>query len=78
MVAAVNRQGYWSGEEQCLHKAGHLFGAAHGERHQGMIWGLSQFVSSFHDITQGEGDGPPSSASPIGDDLAGSSTTGAA
>lgn len=53
VVAAVNRQGYWSGEEQCLHKAGHLFPVrlmVSGVRDD--LGELSHFVSSFHDITQ--------------------------
>lgn len=53
VIAAVTKQEFWLGEEQCLHKAGHLFpvrlmvsvvkdGA--GE--------ISHFVCSFYDITQ--------------------------
>ncbi|MGY3975700.1 sensor domain-containing phosphodiesterase [Aeromonas mytilicola] len=53
VIAAVDRQGYWLGEEQCLHKEGHLFPV------RLMVSGvkdeedeISHFVCSFHDITQ--------------------------
>ncbi|MGE6195566.1 EAL domain-containing protein [Aeromonas media] len=53
VIAAVDEQGYWLGEEQCLHKEGHLFPV------RLMVSGvkdeedeISHFVCSFHDITQ--------------------------
>ena len=53
VIAAVDKQGYWLGEEQCLHKEGHLFPV------RLMVSGvkdeedeISHFVCSFHDITQ--------------------------
>ncbi|WP_439841903.1 sensor domain-containing phosphodiesterase [Aeromonas taiwanensis] len=53
VITAVHRQGYWLGEEQCLHKEGHLFPV------RLMVSGVtdeaqefSHFVCSFHDITQ--------------------------
>lgn len=53
VISAVLRQEFWLGEEQCLHKSGHLFpvrlmvsvvkdGAG----------GISHFVCSFYDITE--------------------------
>ncbi|QSO24490.1 EAL domain-containing protein [Aeromonas caviae] len=53
VIAAVNRQGYWLGEEQCLHREGHLFpvrlmvSGVKDEEEE-----ISHFVCSFHDITQ--------------------------
>lgn len=53
VIAAVDKQGYWLGEELCLHKEGHLFPV------RLMVSGvkdeedeISHFVCSFHDITQ--------------------------
>ncbi|BBS87760.1 bifunctional diguanylate cyclase/phosphodiesterase [Aeromonas media] len=53
VIAAVDEQGYWLGEEQCLHRDGHLFPV------RLMVSGvkdeedeISHFVCSFHDITQ--------------------------
>ena len=53
VIVAVDEQGYWLGEEQCLHRDGHLFPV------RLMVSGvkdeedeISHFVCSFHDITQ--------------------------
>ena len=53
VITAVNRQGYWLGEEQCLHKEGRLFPVrlmVSGVRDEAEEF--SHFVCSFHDITQ--------------------------
>jgi diguanylate cyclase (GGDEF)-like protein/PAS domain S-box-containing protein len=53
VIAAVTRQEFWLGEEQCLHRSGHLFPVrlmvsvvkdSAGE--------ISHFVCSFYDITE--------------------------
>lgn len=52
VVAAVIKQEFWLGEEQCLHKAGHLFPVrlmVSGVKDEN--GGISHFVCSFHDIS---------------------------
>ncbi|MEG0006808.1 MAG: EAL domain-containing protein [Aeromonas sp.] len=52
VIAAVNEQEFWLGEEQCLHKSGHLFPVrlmVSGVKDE--LGEISHFVCSFHDIS---------------------------